>query len=138
MFIRRIRLWAPPLLYMAFIFHLSSESNPLPALTTRVWDKLLHLVEYGGLAALLCRALLGEGLGWMVAVLGAIILASAYGASDEWHQIFTRGRESDIHDWFADTLGGAIGTASYQLLNAMRRGRPSHPATRPITRPREG
>ena len=44
---RRLLLWGPPILYMAFIFHLSSESRPLPALTAHVWDKLLHTIEYG-------------------------------------------------------------------------------------------
>jgi len=118
--VRRLSLWAPPLSYMATIFYLSSESNPLPALTSRVWDKLLHLIEYGGLAALLCRALLGEGLGWLTGILGAIVLTSAYGASDEWHQLFTPGRHSDIHDWFADTLGGAVGTIAYGLFEKLR------------------
>jgi len=105
---------------MATIFYLSSESNPLPALTSRVWDKLLHLIEYGGLAALLCRAFLGEGLGWLTGILGAVVLTSAYGASDEWHQLFTPGRDSDIHDWFADTLGGAVGTIAYGLFEKLR------------------
>jgi VanZ family protein len=114
--VRRLSLWIPPLVYMAFIFHLSSESNPLPALTARVWDKLLHLIEYGGLAALLCRALWGEGFGWVTAIIGAIVLSSAYGASDEWHQLFTPGRDSDIYDWFADTLGGAAGSGGYRAL----------------------
>ena len=33
---------------------------------------LLHLIECGDLAALVCRALLGEGLGWLAAIAGAI------------------------------------------------------------------
>ena len=53
---RRVLLWGPPILYMALIFHLSSESQPLPALTAHVWDKLLHTIEYAGLALLLARA----------------------------------------------------------------------------------
>ena len=59
---RRVSLWLPPLLYMAAIFHFSSESQPLPMLTEHVWDKLLHTIEYTGLAILLFRALDGEGL----------------------------------------------------------------------------
>jgi hypothetical protein len=58
--VRRLLLWLPPLLYMALIFYLSSQSNPLPSLTTRIWDKGLHTVEYGVLGLLVCRAALGE------------------------------------------------------------------------------
>jgi VanZ family protein len=112
---RRAALWLPPLVYMLIVFQLSSESRPLPAVTAHVWDKLLHLIEYGGLAALVCRALLGEGLGWLAAVTGAIVAASVYGASDEWHQSFVPMRDSDIHDWMADTLGGAAGAVVYGL-----------------------
>jgi len=53
---RRTLIWLPPLLYAGFIFHFSSESQPLPALTAAVWDKALNAIEYAGLAFLLCRA----------------------------------------------------------------------------------
>ena len=118
---RRAVLWLPPIAYMFVVFHLSSESEPLPALTAHVWDKLLHLIEYGGLAALLFRALLGEGLGWLAAVAGAIVLASLYGASDEWHQSFVPMRDSDVHDWVADTVGGTVGVAVYSAGRWARR-----------------
>jgi VanZ family protein len=98
---------------MLVVFHFSSESAPLPALTAHVWDKLLHLIEYGGLAALVCRALLGEGLGLLAAVAGAIVVASLYGASDEWHQSFVPMRDADVRDWVADTLGGTAGAVVY-------------------------
>ncbi len=117
-FQRRAWLWAPPLAYMLLIFHLSSESNPLPELTEHVWDKALHTIEYGGLGALLCRACIGEGLSLALAGLCALVATSLYGGSDEWHQLFTPGRSSDIHDWFADTTGGLLGIASYLLLRA--------------------
>jgi VanZ family protein len=112
---RRVRLWLPPLLYMAVIFHLSSESNPLPVLTQHVWDKALHGLEYGGLGLLLCRALRGEGFGWSEALTLALVATSAYGASDEWHQLYTPGRTADVHDWLADTFGAAVGLAFYVL-----------------------
>jgi VanZ family protein len=96
---------------MVAIFHFSSESQPLPALTEHVWDKLLHTIEYVGLAILLFRALDGEGLGrWGSAVL-TVMIVSAYGASDEWHQLFVPLRSADLQDWMTDTLAGAIGAA---------------------------
>jgi VanZ family protein len=112
---RRAALWLPPIVYMMVIYHFSSESQPLPALTQHVWDKLLHTAEYGGLAVLVCRALLGEGLGWLAAIAGAIVAASLYGASDEWHQSFVPMRDASVRDWIADTLGGAAGATMYGM-----------------------
>jgi VanZ family protein len=97
---------------MAAIFWLSSESEPLPALTEHVWDKLLHTIEYVGLAILLFRALDGEGLGWRQSAILTVFLVSAYGASDECHQLFVPMRSADLQDWMTDTLAGAIGAAA--------------------------
>jgi VanZ family protein len=113
---RRLHLWLPPLLYMAVIFHFSSESHPLPELTALVWDKLLHTIEYGGLGLLMCRALLGEGISRAKAALLALIVASMYGVSDEWHQAFVPFRSSDVLDWVADTIGSVFGVAVMALL----------------------
>jgi VanZ family protein len=114
--VRRAFFWFPPLLYMAAIFHFSSESQPLPALTEHVWDKLLHLTEYAGLGFLWCRALRSERLGWPAATALAVLASIIYGASDEWHQSFVPLRDSSIRDWFADALGGSVGAAAYCLL----------------------
>ncbi len=109
----RAKLWIPPLLYMALIFELSSESNPLPEVTAHVWDKALHTTEYAGLALLLCRAFVGEGLGWLAALVVAVLVTSLYGASDEWHQAFVPLRDPDVHDWFADSTGATLGAVAY-------------------------
>ncbi len=114
-----LHLWLPPLAYMVLVFHLSSQSNPLPVLTEHVWDKALHCSEYGGLAFLLCRALRGEGLGWPAALSLAFTATSVYGATDEWHQLYTPGRSADVHDWMADTVGAAIGLGSYVAIARM-------------------
>jgi VanZ family protein len=116
---RRVLLWLPPLVYMILIFHLSSESQPMPEVTAHVWDKLLHVTEYGVLGALFCRALRGEGLGWRAAFIAAALAAGAYGASDEWHQAFVPLRDSSVRDWVADLLGGAIGAAVYGIARSL-------------------
>ena len=106
---RRATFWLPPLLYMAAIFYMSSRSDPVPQVTVNVWDKLLHFLLYAGLAALFCRALLGEGMPSRPAFWAAALLASAYGASDEYHQLFVPLRDPDLQDWIADTLGALFG-----------------------------
>lgn len=114
--LKRLGLWLLPIVYMAIIFHLSSEPHPLPQLTEHVWDKLLHTTEYAGLAMLVCRALLGEGVGWTTAILASAVFASFYSATDEFHQLFTPGRDSSVLDWFADTIGSSIGAVVYWIL----------------------
>jgi VanZ family protein len=106
--VRRVSLWLPPIIYMSVIFYLSSQSQPLPELTSRVWDKALHTIEYAGLGVLLYRALVGEGLPRRATILATIVIVSAYGASDEWHQSFVPMRDADVRDWMVDTLGGIL------------------------------
>ena len=117
--LRKTCLWAPPILYAAIIFYLSSLPNPLPLLTAHVWDKWLHIVEYGGFSLLLCRALRGNRLRLWPSIILALIIASVYGATDEWHQFFVPGRVSDVFDWLADTIGGAAGSGLYVAASAM-------------------
>src|SRR3954469_8742075 len=109
---RRLWLWAPVVIYMGAIFYFSAQSDPMPALTERVWDKILHTIEYAGLAVLIFRAVSGEGAGAWQAAVATIVLISAYGASDEWHQLFVPMRSADVQDWMTDTLAGAIGAAA--------------------------
>jgi VanZ family protein len=98
---------------MAVVFSLSAQSDPLPALTAHVWDKALHLTEYAVLGALYWRAFDGEGVTVRTSTILAVLAASVYGATDEFHQLFVPRRTADVHDWLADTLGALVGVALY-------------------------
>lgn len=89
------------------IFYASSRSRIAAPPVANV-DKYGHFLVYGLLATLLCRC----GAGWRAAG-AALLAASAFGASDEWHQSFVPGRSSDVRDWVADTLGAALAVALY-------------------------
>jgi VanZ family protein len=106
---RRALLWLPPVLYMAVIFFVSSDPEPLPAVSRVVWDKALHVIEYAVLSVLFSRALCGEGL------------ASAYGATDETHQAFVPNRQAGVGDWLADTGGAIAGAALFNTASRPRR-----------------
>ena len=97
-----------------------------------MWDKLLHTIEYVGLAILVFRALDGEGLGAWQSAIATVMLVSAYGASDEWRQLYVPLREADVRDWMTDTLAGAIGAAACVMFRRAysdrRRNRRSGPA----------
>jgi VanZ family protein len=101
-------------LWAALLFWESSRANPFPFLPQSLLsqDKLLHAGAYAVLGSLLAAALRGTRLGGGRAVVAAAVLASAYGASDEWHQAYVPGRTSDPADWAADTLGAIVGASA--------------------------
>lgn len=101
---------APALLYMAWIFYLSSIPNPLPAPLPDGMDKVAHFGTYGLLGILLARALYAQPQQRLFrAWLACSLIAAAYGISDEFHQYFTPGRSAEVLDAAADGLGGAAG-----------------------------
>jgi VanZ family protein len=110
---RRLSAWLPPLAAMTVIFSLSASSNPMPAVTAVVWDKLLHGAAYAGLAVLFARALAIEGFSGRALLVTAVLLASAYGVTDEYHQSFVPNRQSDVADWLADTCGAIMGSSVF-------------------------
>ncbi len=118
---RAVWLWAPVVLYMAFIFSLSSISRP-PDLPAEMSDKTGHMLLYSGLSALLVRALAG---GWrsrvtpLVACL-AIVIATVYGVTDEVHQHFTPPRQMDGWDVLADAAGASIAAAGAYAVSRFR------------------
>lgn len=112
----RVYRWGPALVYMALIFYSSSQPDPAPILTKNIWDKLLHGGGYAVLGLLDWWALRRGGLSWRVVAVLAIALASAYAATDEFHQKFTPGRTSDVEDWIADTVGAAMAVVSATVL----------------------
>jgi VanZ family protein len=117
-------MWAPALAYMAAIFYLSSLPNPLPGLRDAAGDKSLHALAYAGLAFLCSRAIAEEGLGWRMTLLLACVVATVYGASDEWHQSYVPGRGADLYDWFADAAGAAAGAGIHAVMAVICRIRP--------------
>jgi VanZ family protein len=73
-------------------------------------DKVVHLAMYAGLAWLTARALPAGAMPRRA--LGVAAAVSAFGAFDEWHQRYIPGRAAGVHDWAADTAGGALGAAA--------------------------
>ena len=109
--------------YMAAVFVVSGGPGPaLPPVAHA--DKLLHAATYGVLAGLAAWALahgrLREVSGRMALLAWAI--AAAYGASDEWHQFFVPGRQSDWHDLAADAAGAAAVAGALWAWGIIARG----------------
>jgi hypothetical protein len=109
--------WLPALLWAGAIFFLSSRSRLPEPPGILGWDKLQHSLAYGVGGFLIARATGARGRGTLL----AIVIGSLYGASDELHQWFVPGRDSDVLDWVADTLGVTIGAFIHRTI-LLRRG----------------
>jgi len=116
---RRIAFWSSSAVWAGLIFYLSSiPGSRIPGL---VPAEIGHFSEYLVLGVLLFLALLAD-LPPRKALVVAVVLASAYGVSDEFHQRFVVLRTPDARDWVTDTLGALAG-AGIALAGA-RRGSP--------------
>lgn len=108
-----------PLLLMALIFFASSNSK-IAAPDVSGIDKAGHFIVYGWLGVLWARVpalarLTSMGV-WL-----AVIVASLYGITDEFHQSFTPGRGVEFDDWLADTLGALVAVTLYARWHGLRR-----------------
>jgi hypothetical protein len=140
----RLRHWIPFVGWAALIFALSCipgyDLPPPPSILEYLKgfvqpDKFVHHLLYAGLGWLCLRALVlsrpSRSLAW--ASLVTLLVTSAYGATDEWHQLLTPGRSCEFFDWVSDTSGGAIAVIIaapiYAALRRAGRLRVAPPAT---------
>jgi VanZ family protein len=103
-------------LYCGLIYWLSDQPwLQAPALFENQ-DKFHHFAAYSIMGILAWRNF--RHFLKTPALLAAISVTfcSLYGISDEWHQSFVEGRNSDVVDWLADTLGAGIGVLTIQYL----------------------
>ncbi len=109
---RQVWLWGPPIGWAGVIFLFSSLTvTPTSEIYWKdfIVKKAAHIVEYGIFAVLLYRALRGTGVEKLNAALISILESVIYGATDEFHQSFTPGREPRVRDVVFDTIGAVGG-----------------------------
>lgn len=118
---RTIVAWSLVAGYMVLIFILSSIPMGGGLSPHTFNDKVLHAIEYGVFCALLFVAFRTMPQKWVhrLAPLLALVVAAAYGATDEVHQGFV-GRDMDLADWIADVAGAGIVALVLQAWCLMR------------------
>jgi len=99
------QFWLPLLAYVALIFTLSAQPYLKPPLQFENSDKVMHLLEYGGLGILLLRVVRSSQPRRGLAAIAALAIGMALGALDEKFQAFIPGRDSSVFDWLADSVG---------------------------------
>jgi hypothetical protein len=119
----RLAAWLPVGLWAGVIFGLSAiPGTRFPTIELPHSDKLVHALLYGVLGGLLLRALGGtrgrEGAATKIVI--AVLLATAYGISDEIHQLWTPHRSADWRDVAADAFGATLGTLAFVAMRWMK------------------
>ena len=108
---------------MAAIFAVSGGPGPNlpPGMSS---DKILHAGAYAVMAGLvtwaMTRGRLRDATGR--ALLAGILVATVYGATDELHQAFVPGRQSDVLDLAADAIGALAAAGAIRAWGIIARG----------------
>lgn len=105
-----IYLWGPVIVFAGLMFIMSSLSFSLEEEPFALFDKFVHVSEYGLFAILLFRALSGSlnGMGFISIALLTVIITLGYGMSDEFHQSFVPSRMPEVMDLVADGFGAVV------------------------------
>ena len=120
-----IRFQVPALLWTVLIFVLSSIPNLSgPDLGFRLQDKFYHFMFYSFYGLLLARAFFYQQrfrrLSRYFLVL-AIFCGMLYGMSDEIHQHYVPGRQMDVWDFAADSLGILAGAFAFYVWHYLKK-----------------
>ncbi len=116
--------WGPAFVMMALIFLASGTSGPdIP--NFGAWDLIVkkggHMIGYALLAAAYLHGLTFNGKPARNTIIGSIIMAAIYAATDEFHQSFTPGRHPSLLDVSIDTIGATVGTTASAWIQSLRR-----------------
>ncbi|MBF0179708.1 MAG: VanZ family protein [Magnetococcales bacterium] len=105
------------LVYSGLIHLLSSIEGQPGVQLFENQDKVEHVIAFGVMACVAWCVLRIHPL-FQRAWLWAWCYVAAYGAFDEWHQLFVPGRYADVADWMADAIGAALAICLLEYLHA--------------------
>lgn len=118
-----IQFQLPAIAWCIFIFTVSSiPSSRIPGFVEYT-DKLVHAGVFAVLCWLFHVALFFQPdlalRKWSPFI--ALALTMVYGASDEYHQMFTPGRTTEFMDFLADSVGGGVYVIADSYFNFYRK-----------------
>ena len=108
------------LFYCLFIYWLSDQASLQKPFDFgfEYQDKLYHAGAYSIMGLLAWRSFKHLMSTPIILAILSIAFCSLYGLSDEWHQSFIVGRESDVADWVADTSGAFMAVILLLITNS--------------------
>ena len=125
---RTLLRWLPALLWATGIFILSAWSSP-PKMdkVLPMADKAVHWTLFSVQCWFIASALRSPNRSLPATVGLAILLASGYGAVDEFHQHYVPNRTCDFMDWLADTLGASAAAGAFYAYETHRSAQANRP-----------
>lgn len=116
----------PPLLWLAFVFFLSSWSTLATLQSPEGFDKVIHGILWFVLCLLTRRAFFHQqrfaGLK-RHSLWGALAATTLYGALDEYYQTFVPARTADGVDVVADFAGAFLFVILFLIRERFQRGK---------------
>ncbi|MEJ2544134.1 MAG: VanZ family protein [Calditrichaceae bacterium] len=112
---RYINAHAPWILIMIAITIESSISNiSLPDIGITFTDKLAHFGVFAVMGWALTRGMILSRVKYPIMI--SVVIGFVFAVTDEWHQSFVPGRDSDVLDVVADLIGLIVSANLYKLF----------------------
>lgn len=115
------KAFIPAFIVAIIIFMASSiPGTNMPTVMFPYFDKIEHMAIYAVLSAAVARGFCNwrPWFSLRLIIILSVMIGTAYGISDEIHQSFVPGRESDIYDIIADAVGSLLGAVSFALIRS--------------------
>lgn len=84
-------------------------------------DKVFHMGAYFTMGVFAWRVFNNYLSKPKMIFASSLVFCSLYGLSDEWHQSFVPGRDADLLDWVADTLGASIALSMIHYYSVLKK-----------------
>ncbi len=106
--------------FMLLLFYLSHQPSLPVTHVFHMQDKFIHAAAYMVLGILVLGSLHlpPGGVGWPQALI-TLAIVTLYGISDEIHQSFIPGRDPEVWDAVADSVGGLLAIALVTMLRRL-------------------
>jgi len=123
-FLKNKNFWRlATLAYMGLVYYSSSQAIRISGLDSndyKIISSIVHILMYGGLAALAIISFYQSGFKLKKSCLQGFLLAIVYGVTDEYHQSFVPGREMSFGDWLLDVFGSVLAVCFLIRLSTLR------------------
>lgn len=107
-----------PIIWMAFIFYLSSRPADFFPVRNEAQSYIAHFILYFILALLFAFALVSweNKISFKKILISSFLFSIIYAGLDEFHQSFVVTRSASLNDWFVDAISSIIALILYYKL----------------------